>query len=149
MKYRQANLEDIPLLKELRKKQLIDEGIEPKKEIDQELEQFFHKNLLSESLIQLLIVDQGRIIATGAIIIYEFPPSYTNSSGKKAYVTNMYTIEEHRGKGIATNMLKQLVEEAKKQGITKMWLGASELGRPVYKKFGFKETEEWMELELN
>lgn len=98
----------------------------------------------------MLVVEQehGKIIATGAIVIYEFPPTYTNSSGRKAYVTNMYTEEAFRGKGIATNLLKKLVEEARERDIKKMWLGASKLGRPVYKKFGFKETDEWMELEI-
>lgn len=150
VEYRKANIEDIPLLKELRKKQLLDEGIEANQNIDQDLEQFFQKHLLSESLIQMLVVEQehGKIIATGAIVIYEFPPTYTNSSGRKAYVTNMYTEEAFRGKGIATNLLKKLVEEARERDIKKMWLGASKLGRPVYKKFGFKETDEWMELEI-
>lgn len=60
----------------------------------------------------------------------------------------MYTKNAYRGKGIATTLLTKLVEEAKSLGIKKIWLGASKLGRPVYKKFGFKETDEWMELEL-
>lgn len=60
----------------------------------------------------------------------------------------MYTKNDYRGKGIATSLLTKLVDEAKNLNITKMWLGASKLGRPVYKKFGFKETDEWMELEL-
>ena len=106
------------------------------------------KKLAEEYLIQWIVEEQTEIIATGAIVIYDFPPSYTNKSGKKAYVTNMYTKNDYRGKGIATGLLTKLVDEAKSLGITKMWLGASKLGRPVYKKFGFKETDEWMELEL-
>lgn len=41
VEYCKANIEDIPLLKELRKKQLLDEGIEANQNIDQDLEQFF------------------------------------------------------------------------------------------------------------
>ncbi|MEK5382799.1 GNAT family N-acetyltransferase [Niallia sp. FSL W8-0635] len=148
MNYRKATIEDIHLLMELRKTQLVDEGIKADKDIDKELEAFFEKKFTDESLIQLIAMEQNEIIATGAIVIYDFPPSYTNKSGKKAYVTNMYTKNEYRGKGIATSLLTKLVDEAKSLGITKMWLGASKLGRPVYKKFGFKETDEWMELEL-
>lgn len=148
MNYRKATVEDIHLLMELRKTQLVDEGIKADKDIDKELEAFFEKKFTDESLIQLIAMEQNEIIATGAIVIYDFPPSYTNKSGKKAYVTNMYTKNEYRGKGIATSLLTKLVDEAKSLGITKMWLGASKLGRPVYKKFGFKETDEWMELEL-
>lgn len=148
MNYRKATVEDIQLLMELRKTQLEDEGIKADNDIDKELEAFFEKKFIDESLIQLIAMEQNKIIATGAIVIYDFPPSYTNKSGKKAYVTNMYTKNDYRGKGIATSLLTKLVDEAKSLGITKMWLGASMLGRPVYKKFGFKETDEWLELEL-
>ncbi|WP_312094121.1 GNAT family N-acetyltransferase [Niallia sp.] len=148
MNYRKATVADVNLLMEWRKTQLVDEGIKADKDIDIELEAFFRKKLAAGSLIQLVVEEQNEIIATGAIVIYDFPPSYTNKSGKKAYVTNMYTKNDYRGKGIASSLLMKLVEEAQNLGITKMWLGASKLGRPVYKKFGFTETDEWMELEL-
>lgn len=148
MEYRKARIEDIKVLIELRKKQLQDEGIEANEDIDEELKQFFLDKLQTASLIQLVVVEKKEIIATGAVVIYDFPPSYTNKTGKKAYVTNMFTKESYRGKGIATSLLNKLVVEVKTLGITKMWLGASKLGRPVYKKFGFRETEEWMELEI-
>ncbi|WP_083402272.1 GNAT family N-acetyltransferase [Bacillus sp. MUM 116] len=146
MKYRKANLDDLYKLIDLRKKQLVDEGIEPNIDIDTELNDFFINKLSDGSLIQWLVEDNEEIIAGGAVIFYEFPPTYTNKSGKKAYITNMYTKENYRGQGIATNLLTKLVDETKNAGITKIWLGASKLGRPVYKKFGFKETDEWLEL---
>ncbi|EKN70889.1 GCN5-like N-acetyltransferase [Neobacillus bataviensis LMG 21833] len=148
MKYRKAIIDDIDILIDLRKKQLMDEGIEPNIDIDMELTVFFKNKLRDASLIQWLVEENEEIIACGAIIVYEFPPSYTNKSGKKAYVTNMYTKEKYRGQGIATKLLLKLVDEAKNLDISKIWLGASKLGRPVYKKFGFKETDEWLELNL-
>jgi ribosomal protein S18 acetylase RimI-like enzyme len=146
LKYRKANINDIDELIGLRKKQLVDEGIEPNIDIDTELDVFFKNKLSDGSLIQWLVEDNKEIIACGAIIFYEFPPTYTNKSGKKAYITNMYTKENYRGQGIATNLLTKLIDEAKNSGITKTWLRASKLGKPVYTKFGFKETDEWLEL---
>lgn len=146
LKYRKANLDDINKLIDLRKKQLVDEGIEPTIDIDKELNDFFINKLSNGSLIQWLVEDNEEIIACGAVIFYEFPPTYTNKSGKKAYITNMYTKENYRGRGIATNLLKKLVDEVKTLGISKIWLGASKMGRPVYKKFGFKETDDRLEL---
>lgn len=144
-KYRKADLNDVHQLMELRKKQLIAEGIEANIDIDKELYDFFNRKLGDNSLRQWLVEDDGIIIACGAVIIYELPPSYTNQNGKKGYITNMYTEENYRGKGIATTLLKKLVEEAANSGVSKLWLGASEMGRPVYKKFGFEETDEWLE----
>ena len=148
MEYRKANADEIPLLVELRKKQLVDEGIKPDKDIDAELEAFFRATMGDGSLIEWLAEDEGEVVACAAVVFYRFPPTYTNKSGKKAYITNMYTKDEYRGRGIATAMLRLLVDEAEAAGITKIWLGASKLGRPVYKKFGFRETDEWLELNL-
>lgn len=148
MNYRKANLDDINELIDLRKKQLVDEGIEPNLDIDEELHNFFKEKLREGTLIQLLVEDNEIIIACGAIIIYDFPPTYTNKSGRKGYITNMFTKENYRGQGIATNILWLLVEEAKELSVHKIWLGASKLGRQVYKKFGFIETDEWLELSI-
>jgi len=41
-----------------------------------------------------------------------------------------------------------LVEEAKSRNVMKLWLGASSLGRPVYERFGFKDTGEWLDLTI-
>ncbi|WP_176585791.1 GNAT family N-acetyltransferase [Priestia megaterium] len=148
MKFRKATVNEIDQLIYLRKKQLVDEGIEPNQEIDTELKEFFTNKMSDGSLVEWVVEDNDKIIATGAIIFYEFPPTYTNKSGKKAYITNMYTKESYRGQGIATKLLTKLVAEAKTAGIIKIWLGASKLGRPVYKKFGFNETDEWLELDI-
>lgn len=148
MNFRKANLNDITKLIELRKKQLIDEGIAPSEDIDDELYLFFNKKIQDGSLIEWIVEVNEEIIATGAVVFYDFPPTYTNKSGRKAYITNMYTREDYRGQGIATTMLNKLVSETKIAGITKIWLAASKLGRPVYKKFGFKETDEMLEFDL-
>ncbi len=148
LNYRKAGLDDMEHLIALRKKQLVDEGIAPSIDIDVELSDFFFQKLSDGTLIQWLVEDKEEIIACGAIIFYDFPPSYTNKSGKKGYICNMYTNENYRGQGIATQLLHKLIDGAKHSGITNIWLGASKMGMPVYKKFGFKESDEWLELNM-
>lgn len=148
MEYRKATLGDIETLVRLRKIQLIDEGLEPNTEIDGELFAFFENKLASGELIQWLAEDDGEIVGCGAVIFYDFPPSYTNVTGRKAYFANMYTKDDYRGQGIASHILNLLVEEVKKTGITNIWLIASTLGKPVYKKFGFQEADNILELKI-
>lgn len=148
MIYRKASLKEIETLINIRKRQLVDEGIEPYIDIDKELWQFFCAKLADGSLAEWVAVDNNEIIATAAIIFYQFPPTYTNKSGIKGYITNMYTKNEYRGKGIGTQLLDKLVEEARQRGVTKLWLGASKLGRPVYKKFGFTQSDVWMDMDI-
>ena len=148
MKFRLGTPDDIGIMCALRKKQLVDEGISPSVDIDAELREFFEKKLRSGELVEWLLEEKDKIIATGDIVFYEFPPTYTNRSGVKGYITNMYTKPEYRGQGIATSMLARLAEEAKRRGVKKLWLGASKMGRPVYEKFGFKDSDGWLELNI-
>ncbi|WP_047981168.1 GNAT family N-acetyltransferase [Ornithinibacillus contaminans] len=148
MNCRKATVEDVEQLVEIRKKQLIDEGIEPVITIDTELYHFFDQKLRDGSLVQWIVENNEKIITTGAIVVYDFPPTYTNKNGKKGYITNMFTEQAYRGQGFATKLLTKLVQEAKQRDINKLWLGASTLGRPVYAKFGFIASDEWMELNI-
>lgn len=147
MEYRIATENDIDALCELRKKQLIDEGTTPDVNIDEELHEFFRRRFKNNEIVEWLLEDGGEIVATCAILFYEFPPSFTNKTGIKGYITNVYTKPELRKRGIATKMLGFLTEEAKKRGVKKLLLAASDLGRPVYKKFGFIEASEWLKLD--
>lgn len=149
MEYRKAAVEDIPELCRLRKQQLIDEGAEPDINIDDELVRYFSAKMGDDSLVEWLLTEDGSIIATAAIVFIEFPPSYTNRTGIMGYVANMYTSPDYRGRGIATSLLEKLVWEAKSRGVQKVCLIASKYGRPVYRRFGFSETDEWMEMDLS
>ncbi|MBL0848330.1 MULTISPECIES: GNAT family N-acetyltransferase [Mammaliicoccus] len=143
---RQATISDLNQLVELRKAQLIDEGSNPTPNIDHDLERFFTDALTDKSLYQLLGVENDTIIASGAIVYYPFPPSFTNPSGERAYVTNIYTHPDYRGRGIAQTIIKALIKNVESRNIKKVFLAASTLGKPVYKKLGFEEAPEWMEI---
>lgn len=148
MEYRIGTGQDIPVMCRIRKQQLLDEGIKPEADIDEELPRFFEKKIADGSLVEWLLEDHGTVVATAAILFMEFPPTYTNPAGIKGYITNIYTDPEYRGKGIASGMLDRLAEEARKRGVKSLWLHASGPGRPVYERFGFAETDRFMELKL-
>ena len=145
---KKAEFEDAGLLSEVRKLQLIDEGISPDCDIDPELDAFFKKWLISDDFLQLVAEENGKLLSTAAIVYYDLPPSFTNKIGVRGYITNVYTVPEHRGKGLAKTLLKMLLDDAKSRGIKKIWLGASKLGRPLYEKLGFIQQESYMELTL-
>lgn len=136
MIYQKASTSDIYQLVEIKKQQLIDERIKPDIDIDKELTDFFEKKMANGSLIEWTVKDNGEIIVTAGIVFYQFPPTFTNKTGWKGYITNMYTRDDYRKQEIANSLLEKLVEEAKSRGIKKLWLSASTLGRPVYENSG-------------
>ena len=149
MTYRLANTEDIPEMCRIRNLQLTDEGDEIAVDIDKEMEEFFRRKLEDGSLVQFMLEEDGKTIATAGILFIELTPSFSCRTGVRGYVTDMYTSPEYRGRGIATAMLGKLRDIAAERNVTRLMLGASIYGRPVYKKFGFMDLEDWMYMDLD
>lgn len=156
MQYRRAELSEIPVLIALRREQLIEESVKDEGrqreefdtlDVSAEMTSFFTRKMGDGSMIEWIAEENGEIIATSAVLFYEFPPSLDFPNGNKAYIANMYTKPEYRGRGIASALIGKLTEEAQKRGITRLWLSASNDGKPVYIKCGF-EVVDWV-LEKN
>ncbi len=60
----------------------------------------------------------------------------------------MYTRPDHRKKGMATSLMKHMLEFLKEQGIQKAILHAAEAGKGVYRNCGFSPNENLMEMKL-
>lgn len=147
MEYRMAVVDDIETLVRLRNR-LVAECGAPNRSVDAQLGTFFKKHLEDGSLVEWLAIESGQVVATAAAEFHEFTPSESNKSGVRGHITNMYTAPEYRKRGIATFLLGKLAEEAKSRGVKRLWLHASEMGGPVYKKFGFREASGFFELNL-
>lgn len=148
MKYRKANISDIPYLVSLRKQQLLDEGSVPVNDIDTELTEYFTSCLVANTFVSWLAVNDNTIVATSGICFYRLPPTYSNPTGRVAYITNMFTMKEYRRRGIASALFKLVIDEAKKQNYKLIRLHASANGKPLYSRFGFVDTDGFMALRL-
>lgn len=93
-----------------------------------------------------LVFDNDKVIGAGSICYYSVMPTCCNPTGEKAYVMNMYTAPKYRRKGIASVVLDKLVKEALDKGVTDIGLEATDMGRPLYEKYGFVKMNDEMEL---
>ena len=59
---------------------------------------------------------------------------------------NMYTAPNYRRQGIAYKVLDLLIAACKEKEITAVSLEATEMGRPLYEKYGFVKMDSEMEL---
>ena len=101
----------------------------------------YFKRELNRSFIAWLALEEGEIIGTSGASFYEYPPNKSAPTGKKAYISNMFTYPQHRGRGVATTLFALTVDEAKARGCEGVTLNATEMGRPIYKKYGFADIE--------
>lgn len=98
--------------------------------------------------VSFIATDGEEIIGTSGILFFEQAPNFKNPTGKNAYIQNMYTKPAYRGRGVAKKLFDLVLDEAKSRGCSKVGLNATEMGRPLYEKFGFQDSHGDMELLL-
>jgi len=114
--------------------------------VEKESYSYYQKCFDDNSHVAYLVFDGEKLVGTGGISFYKVMPTYHNPSGQKAYIMNMFTAPEYRRQGIAYETLRLLVLEAADRGISHISLEATELGRPLYEKFGFVNMQDEMML---
>jgi GNAT superfamily N-acetyltransferase len=117
-------------------------NIDEKDKIILSLKNYFERHIENNEFIGIICEYNKKIISTAYLIISEWPPNRNFINGKIGTLLNVYTYPEYRKKGIGTNVLKKIIEEAKKQNVSIINLLATEDGENVYKKLGFIETED-------
>ena len=98
-------------------------------------------DLPSERFIAWLVLDDsGEPIGCGGLVFLQKPPSVDNHSGREGYIMNMYTMPAWRGRGIASQLLPTILAFVRKSGVTRVRLHATDQGRPIYERAGFRPT---------
>ncbi|MBQ6452162.1 MAG: GNAT family N-acetyltransferase [Solobacterium sp.] len=143
--YRRAELTDMDLLIRYRIQQLNDEEEHPDIDIRDALYTWFERMLCDDRLYQILAEEDGRVIACGALLEVDLPPSFFKPTGKTGYITNMYTLPAYRRNGYAAKILQMLKEEAARRNIDRLLLETSSWGETVYRGNGFTPMDWWMQ----
>ena len=148
--YKIATIEDLDVLVKtrievLRAANKLDASVDMSK-VEHESRLYYQKALSEGSHVAVLVYDGGRFVGAGGVSFYTVMPTFHNPSGRKAYIMNMYTKPEYRRKGMAYHTLDMLIEAAREKGITHITLEATDMGRPLYEKYGFLKMEDEMQL---
>ena len=96
-----------------------------------------------------LVKEGDHIIASGAISVVSMVPTPVDSSCRVAYLHSVFTENTRRKKGIAELIVRKILDYCQSKDINRVILNASEVGRPLYEKIGFKLTENAMTIILN
>jgi len=147
--YRTAVPADAPALAQLRGVFLLEAGGVPsdaeRLAMEPLFRAYFQASLEDGSFVAWLALEDENIVATSGIVFYAVPPTFDNRSGKTAYIMNMFTLPGYRRRGIAGELFRRTVGEAKARGCGKITLHATCEGRPLYEQFGFREVPGDME----
>lgn len=102
---------------------------------------YFVRHLESGGLLALFAMDDEQLLGTAFLSVYERPPSDRIPYARFGRLTNVYTYPEHRGKGCARALVKELLHLAKQDGLASVELSASDEGIALYRKLGFNLTD--------
>ena len=139
-----ATKEDIKELIRMRIAYMIDDfgfvsDIE-RKGMETQLPDYFNRKLGTE-LIAFVAKDEDRIVSVAYLHIIEMPANSILLNGLYGDVLSVYTLPEYRGKGLCTQLMKNLVAYGKERGLGRIDLSATKEGYPIYSKIGFKDRE--------
>jgi len=110
---------------------------------------WLRERLDSPSFGAFVAVEGGRVVGSGGISLYDNPPG-PGPTTREAYVMSMFTEPHARGRGVARAVLNALLDFAREAGgVGRVWLRASEMGRPVYLSAGFEPRGSYLQRHLD
>ena len=92
----------------------------------------------------LLAMDGEKAVGCATICYMTWLPSLGHPTGCRAHLMNVYTAPAYRRQGLARQMVRGLMDDAKARGVTEISLDATEAGRPLYEALGFRANDEGM-----
>lgn len=86
--------------------------------------------------------DQAPVGGIGMMVI-DWPPHPSHPlQSARGYILNLFVEPAHRGRGVANALMARATQAAQHRGLDYMILHATEMGRPVYEKLGWRQTSE-------
>ena len=109
--------------------------------MEKQLPDYFNRKL-GDELVAFVAKDGERIVSIAYLHIIEMPANSILLNGLYGEVLSVYTEPEYRGKGLCTQLIRNLVEYGKKRGLGRVDLSATKEGYPIYAKVGFVDKEQ-------
>ena len=149
IRYRNATIDDIDYLVESRLEFINISFNDENYELIKSNLYIYFKHGLNEKQCDIILAEaDSLVIGTGIIFYYDSVPSLFNPWGKTAYITSMFVNEKYRRQGIALTILDKLIKIALLKDCHVFLLQESDIGKPLYEKYGFHEGKKGMILKI-
>jgi GNAT superfamily N-acetyltransferase len=107
------------------------------------------EHILSDMYFGFLGIIGADIVCSSGMLVYTLPPLLSPGERKIGHILNFFTKAPFRGKGYGQGLMEFIKTTAKGEGISRLFLNATEMGYPLYAKCGFVEPDnKAMQLDL-
>ena len=148
--YKKLTEEELETFIDIRIRQLTEEYTSEGREVPKNvglksaLLDYYRKHMSDGTFVSWLAMDGNAIVGTSGMSFVEKPPYFTCPSGKLGLLSSMYTTPNYRRMGIAKELLRRVVEEARAYGCGSVHITASDMGVKLYTAYGFKHNGNFM-----
>ena len=148
--YKKLTEEKLETFIDIRIRQLTEEYTSEGREVPENvglksaLLDYYRKHMSDGTFVSWLAMDGNAIVGTSGMSFVEKPPYFTCPSGKLGLLSSMYTTPNYRRMGIAKELLRRVVEEARAYGCGSVHITASDMGVKLYTAYGFKHNGNFM-----
>ena len=146
--YRRMTESDLETFIGMRIAQLREEGATEDLDLVPALEDYYHRHMADGTFVSWLATDGDRIEGTSGMSFVEKPPYFSCPTGKIGLLSSMYTDPAYRRRGIAKELLRRVMEEARACGCGAVQITASDMGTLLYADFGFVKNSNFMQYKL-
>jgi GNAT superfamily N-acetyltransferase len=138
----EAELDDVPVLTELRWQMCMEQGVAPpgtRAAYEAAFLEFLRATMPGGSCRCWLARDE-RGQAVGAVTLWSFPllPRPGIARELHGWVSNLFTLPEHRRRGVANLLLRSVTAAAGADGVTHLLLDPAPGTEPVYAALGYQ-----------
>ena len=149
MEIRKAKLEDLDMLVDNRLEFVTSiRKIENEEQLRLDTKEYLISHLNSDSLLYYICLEEEKIVSSCLLCIYNTIPTPSSLNGKRGLLLNVYTLKGYRRRGLASKVITQLIQEAKKLEVSRIQLDYTEDGLPLYESLGFKKLDHEMGITL-
>ena len=146
--YRKLTENDLETFINMRINQLREEGATDEMDLSPALMDYYQQHLANGTFVSWLALDGDKIIGTSGMSFVEKPPYFGCPTGRIGLLSSMYTNPDYRRQGIARELLRRVVEEARAYGCGTVQITASDMGVLLYSDFGFVKNKNFMQYKL-
>ena len=146
--YRKLTDDDLETFISMRINQLREEGATDEMDLSPALMDYYQRHLANGTFVSWLALDGDKIIGTSGMSFVEKPPYFGCPTGRIGLLSSMYTNPDYRRQGIARELLRRVVEEARAYGCGTVQITASDMGVLLYSDFGFVKNKNFMQYKL-
>ena len=148
IEYKRLTSNELDAFIRMRIDQLREEGAKEDIDLYPALKDYYTRHMADSTFVAWLALDGDKIIGTSGMSFVEKPPYFGCPSGKIGLLSSMFTDKEHRRKGIASELLKRVTDEARNCGCGTVQITASDMGVKLYTAFGFTHNNNFMQYKL-